>query len=119
MSAETAKFDFPSFFKALGSTVTARGANWKAVSQATGVSQTTLSRMAHGRQPDAESLAALSAWAGLNPVDFVSGAKQHAAPLALVGRLLRDYPNLDGQTAETLEAIIETAYNQLRLDKRR
>lgn len=107
-------FDFSSYFKSLTSTVTSRGVNWKTVSNETGVSQTTLSRMAHGRQPDAESLAKLSAWAGLNPVDFVNGARRAPEPLALLGKLIREDPNLDSQSAEALEAIIETAYKQLR-----
>ena len=108
------EFDFRSYFKSLAATVTSRETNWKMVSQATGVSQTTLSRMAHGRQPDAESLTKLSAWAGLNPVDFVTGAKRTAEPLALMGKLLREDPNLDSQSADALEAIIETAYKRLR-----
>lgn len=114
--SEPNEFDFPSYFKSLAATVTSRRANWKMVSQATGVSQTTLSRMAHGRQPDAESLAKLSAWAGLNPGDFVSGAKRAPESLALMGKLLREDPNLDSQSAEALEAIFETAYNRLRRD---
>lgn len=107
-------FDFRSYFRSLAATVTSRGTNWKMVSQDTGVSQTTLSRMAHGRQPDAESLTKLSAWAGLNPVDFINGAKRAPEPLALMGKLIREDPNLDAPSAEALEAIIETAYNQLR-----
>jgi transcriptional regulator with XRE-family HTH domain len=112
------KFDFSSYFKALASTVTSRNTNWKAVSQATGVSQTTLSRMARGRQPDAESLTSLSAWAGLNPVDFIHAPKRRAEPLALMGKLLREDPNLDQQGADALEAIIATAYTQLRRDRK-
>ncbi len=90
MSDQT-KFDFASFFKALAATVASRSASWKTVSQATGVSQTTLSRMARGRQPDAESLTALSAWSGLDPVEFTGVTRQKAEPLALVGKLLREH----------------------------
>lgn len=113
MAAEF-KFDFSSFFKALASTVATRGATWKTVSAATGVSQTTLSRMARGRQPDAESLTALAAWSGLNPVDFIKAPKYPAEPLALVGKLLREDKNLDSDGADALEAIIHAAYRNLR-----
>ena len=112
--ANPGRFDFSSFFKALASTVASRKTSWKAVSDETGVSQTTLSRMARGRQPDAESLTALSAWSGLDPVDFTTARRQNAEPLALLGKLLRDDENLDDHGADTLEAIIKTAYNQLR-----
>jgi transcriptional regulator with XRE-family HTH domain len=108
------KFDFPAYFRALAATVSSRNLNWKAVSEATGVSQTTLSRMGRGRQPDAESLAALSAWAGLNPAEFVDGPKGRAEPLALVGKLLREDPNLDAEGANAMEIIIGAAYGRLR-----
>ena len=111
---QTEKFDFTSFFKALAATVEARGTTWKGVSEATGVSQTTLSRMARGRQPDAESLTALSAWAGLNPVDFARMKKRRAESLALMGKLIREDPNLDREGADALEAIVGAAYGKLR-----
>ena len=104
------KFDFEAFQRAVGATVEVRGTNWKTVSEETGISQTTLSRMARGRQPDAEGLTALAAWSGLNPVDFMSGTKGPREPIAMVGRLLRDDPNLDDGGVEALEAIIKAAY---------
>jgi transcriptional regulator with XRE-family HTH domain len=112
--SELPRFDFASFFRALATTVVSRRTSWRAVSQATGVSQTTLSRMARGRQPDADSLTALSAWSGLDPVDFTTVPRTRPEPLALVGKLLREDENLDAQGAEALEAIIRTAYQQLR-----
>lgn len=107
-------FDFIGFYKALSATVAARNTNWKAVSEQTGVSQSTLSRMSKGRQPDAASLTALSAWSGINPVDFTVTPKQNAEPVAMVSRLLRADPNLDNNGADALEAIIKTAYDNLK-----
>ncbi|MDE3259795.1 MAG: helix-turn-helix domain-containing protein [Gemmatimonadota bacterium] len=107
-------FDFESFYKALSTTVTAREVSWKAVSAQTGVSQSTLSRMSKGRQPDAASLTALCAWSGLNPVDFTAAPKNDAEPVAMVSRLLRADPNLDEDSADALEAIITTAYERLK-----
>ncbi len=63
-------FDAEGWFAALCRAVEARRATWQQVSKATGVSASTLSRMREGRRPDAASLAALSAWAGLNPAEF-------------------------------------------------
>lgn len=110
------KFDFRSFQHALATTVAARGLNWKSVSEETGVSQSTLSRMATGRQPDAASLTALAAWSGLNPVDFYRAKLTAAEPLALVGTLLRRDPRLDESGAAALEAIIKAAYDRFRRD---
>ena len=107
-------FDFSEFYRVLGATVVARHTTWKAVSEQTGVSQTTLSRMAKGRQPDAESLTALSAWSGINPVEFLAGPRNPREPIAMVGRLLRDDPNLDSASADALEAIIKAAYERFK-----
>ena len=107
-------FDFEAFYKALNVTVVARDISWKTVSEQTGVSQSTLSRMSKGRQPDAASLTALCAWSGLNPVDFTAAQKNDPEPVALVARLLRADPNLDEDGADALEAIIKTAYDRLK-----
>jgi transcriptional regulator with XRE-family HTH domain len=64
-------FDTAGFDAALRRSAEARGMTMKDVAAETGVSETTLSRMHnHGRSPDAASLAALSAWAGINPARF-------------------------------------------------
>ena len=109
-----ARFDFPSFYAALSATVKARDTTWKAVSELTGVSQTTLSRMSNGRQPDAASLTALSAWSGLDPVDFISTPRRPPEPIAMVSKLLREDPNLDRAGADALETIITAAYDRFR-----
>ncbi|MCY4263891.1 MAG: helix-turn-helix transcriptional regulator [Gammaproteobacteria bacterium] len=108
------QFDFSSFYAALGTTVQARGVTWKVLSEQTGVSQTTLSRMSSGRQPDAVSLTALSAWSGLDPVDFTSLRRRASEPIAMFSKLLREDPNLDRESAEALESIIMTAYGRFR-----
>ena len=111
-------FDFSAFHKALVATVAARGVSWKSVSEETGVSQSTLSRMATGRQPDAASLTAIASWSGLNPVDFYGGRPMPAEPMAMVSTLLRSDPQLDEQGADALEAIIRTAYERFRRETR-
>ena len=111
---ENLQFDFTAFYKALSATVSARDTNWKTVSEETGVSQSTLSRMGRGRQPDAAGLTALAAWSGIDPVDFTGGSRQPHEPIVTVGRLLRQDPRLDDDGAETLEAIVKTAYERLK-----
>ena len=109
-------FDAEAFYEALADTVQARKVTWKHVSRVTGVSATTLTRMAQGRSPDAASQAALAAWAGLNPADFVKlpGRRPCQEPLAAALTLLRADPKLKPEAATALEAIVRTAYNQLR-----
>ena len=107
-------FDFTGFYKALSATVAARDISWKVVSEQTGVSQSTLSRMARGRQPDAASLTALSAWSGINPVEFMGAPRKEPEAVVKVSRLLRSDPDLDEDSADALEAIITAAYERLK-----
>lgn len=109
-------FDGKAFFAALEATVLSRGLTWKSVSQETGVSASTLTRMARGRGPDAASLAALAAWAGLNPTEFVRTPHpaRPAEPMARISALLRSDPELDAAAATALETIVRTAYAQLK-----
>lgn len=116
MSIENKGFDADGFYRALESTVSVRSKNWKQVAAETGVSASTLTRMARGRSPDAASLAALSAWAGLNPSDFVRASYKASQPeaMAQISTLLRGDPNLDSDSAEAVEAIVKAAYERLR-----
>lgn len=109
-------FDGDAFYRALESTVRSKSMTWKDVSAETGISASTLTRMAQGRRPDAASLAALSAWAGLNPSDFVRAPYKKAGqePLAQISTLLRTDPNLDIEAAEAVEAIVRAAYDRLK-----
>lgn len=109
-------FDGDAFYRALETTVEARSKNWKQVAAETGISASTLTRMAQGRKPDAASLAVLSAWAGLNPSDFVSAPYKASGPepMAQISTLLRSDPNLDAQSADAVEAIVRAAYERLR-----
>lgn len=109
-------FDGDAFYRALETTVTARSKTWKQVAAETGVSASTLARMAQGRRPDAASLAALSAWSGLNPSDFVQTPYKRSRPeaIAQISSLLRTDPNLDTKSAEAVEAIVKAAYERLR-----
>ena len=116
MTTEDKGFDGDAFYRALEATVAARAKNWKQVAAETGVSASTLTRMAQGRKPDAASLAVLSAWAGLNPSDFVSAPYKAERPesMAQISTLLRSDPSLDASAAEAVERILRAAYEQLR-----
>ena len=78
--------------------------------------------MGQGRRPDAASMASLSAWAGINPADYVVGAKpvDTAAPqlspdtLAMIGKILRQDPTLSPDGRQKLETIVASAYTALK-----
>ena len=71
MSSRIGWFDGDALYGALDAVRQARTLTWKQVAVESGVSASTLTRMAQGRRPDLDSLAALSAWSGLQADDFV------------------------------------------------
>jgi len=104
-------FNVSAFFEVIAEVVTVRGATWKLVASEIGVSPSTLSRRSRGRCPDAATLAALSAWAGVNPADFVARPGNGAtSPLAAISGVLRSDPNLGPEAVRALEAILRVAY---------
>lgn len=111
------QFDSEGFFRAVEATARARKLLWKDVAEQTGVSTSTLSRMAQGRGPDAPSLVCLAKWAGLEPTEFLSGEHSKQAmprePLALLTTALKKDPRLTSEAAQALEAIFATAYDRL------
>jgi transcriptional regulator with XRE-family HTH domain len=116
MPRENKGFNGEGFYRALETTVETRGKNWKQVAEETGISAATLTRMAKGKRPDADSLAALSAWSGINPSDFVDAPykSRGTEPMAQISSLLRADPRLDDGAAEAVEAIVRAAYERLR-----
>jgi transcriptional regulator with XRE-family HTH domain len=116
MAGENKGFDGDAFYRALETAVGTRGKTWKQVASETGVSPSTLTRMSQGRRPDAASMAALSAWAGINPSDFVDAPykAERTESITQISALLRTDPNLDALSAEAVEAIVKAAYERLK-----
>jgi len=110
------RFDADAFFAALDSQRQARSQTWKEVASEAGVSASTLSRMAQGKRPDVDSLAALTAWAGLSVNDFVrgDGASSPAEPLAMISTYIRQDRHLSREAATALEEVVRTTYRRLR-----
>lgn len=86
------QFDAQGFYQAIERDVSARKITWRELSIATGVSQTTLTRMGQGRKPDAASMAALSAWAGINPANYFKGASPQ--PDIAAGAVYAELPSI-------------------------
>ncbi|WP_345962429.1 helix-turn-helix domain-containing protein [Streptomyces sp. BRB040] len=109
------RFDAAAFHAALDRTRQERGLLWKDVAGQAGVSASTLTRLAQGRRPDVDGLAALVSWANLSADDFVrrNDEPQAADTLAKVATHLRGDRNLTPEAADALEALIAVAYKQL------
>ncbi|MEW2386593.1 helix-turn-helix transcriptional regulator [Micromonospora sp. NPDC047707] len=113
---EKGRFDAAAFYAALDRTRAERGLRWKQVGDEAKVSPSTLTRLAQGRRPDVDSLAALVDWAGLSADDFVRRTQPRQethGTLAGVSTYLRADKNLDDRKAEAIEKVIEVMYRQM------
>jgi transcriptional regulator with XRE-family HTH domain len=113
-------FDLEGFYSALDAERQSRRLTWKKVAEQSGVSASTLTRMAQGRRPDVDSLSALLNWSGFAMDNFVKGDKENKTEpdtLAQITAYLRADANLTTEGTAALEAIIKAGYEQLRQDK--
>ena len=109
-------FDNNGFYNALDRTRQARNLNWKQVAAQSGISASTLTRMAQGKRPDVDGMAALASWSGLNTDDFVRSEARHTAPepLAMISTYLRADKNLSPTAAAALDELVKATYERLR-----
>ena len=117
---ERASFDAAAFFAALDAERQSRQLNWKQVAAKASVSPSTLTRLAQGKRPDVDSLAALVDWAGLRADDFVVRVNQdvEATPLAMISTYLRADRNLSPEAAAAMEKVVKATYEALRQEER-
>src|SRR5690606_14808840 len=104
------QFDAESFYAALDFVRSEREKSWKQVADASGVSASTLTRMAQGKRPDVDSLAALVSWSGLSANDFIVGAvdKSEDQPSSLekVVAQFRADPKLPAEAKQAIETTL-------------
>ena len=119
----TDRFDVAALHAAMDSERRSRRLTWKDVAAQSGVSASTLTRLSQGRQPDVNSLAALTAWLGMSADHFMRtetvdqfGA---ASPLAQISSILHRDPHLNPEGAVALEELIRATYARLRADSDR
>lgn len=110
-------FDTQAFYDALDGVRQARSLNWKQVASESGVSASTLTRMAQGKRPDVDGLAALCSWSGLDADAYVrtEGERPEPEPLALITTYLRSDRNLSAEAATALDELIKATYERLRI----
>lgn len=107
------------FFGALDAHREAKNLTWKAVAEKAKVSASTLTRIAQGKRPDVDTLAALCKWSGLSADDFIAydGHFTRPEPLAEIVAHLRADKNLKPEGATAIEVMIKAAYTQFRKEK--
>ncbi len=108
-------FDGQGFYQAIDAERLGRNLNWKQVAEQSGVSASTLTRIAQGKKPDVDSLSALISWSGLDSGNFIrSATPANAGNFSKSLALLRSDPHLTPQSAAMLGDMLKAAYDRLR-----
>ena len=119
----TDKFDVAALHAALDSERRSRRLTWKNVAAQSGVSASTLTRLSQGRQPNVNSLAALTAWLGMSADHFMRAETVDqfgaAGPLAQISSIIHRDPHLNREGTVALEELIRATYARLRTDSDR
>ena len=120
MDDRTGRFDVTALHAAMDGQRRSRRLTWKDVAAESGVSASTLTRLSQGRQPDVNSLAALTAWLGMSADHFMRSeavAKFGApSPLAQISSIIHRDPHLNPEGVAALEEMIKATYARLRTD---
>lgn len=113
--SERGSFDSAAFYAALDAVRDSRELNWRQVAAESGISPSTLTRLAQGKRPDVDSLAALVDWGGLKADDYVQRvhAEVNGEPLAMISTYLRADKSLSPEIAEALEGVLQATYKAL------
>jgi transcriptional regulator with XRE-family HTH domain len=115
LAVPSAQLDVDKLHAALDAARRERGLSWRAVAHQAGVSPSTLTRLGDGKRPDVDGFAALVRWLGLPAERFFTGDENEAAQesmLAAISAYLHASKELTPEWAETIEAMIGTAYER-------
>lgn len=116
MAANRGHFDCDGFYGALDEIRKAKNISWKKVADLSKVSASTLTRIGQGKHPDADSLTMLSAWAHLNPADFVTDEdlkSRETESLPKMMALLRADTTLSAEAIIAIHDVLTVAYRRL------
>ena len=121
MEDRTNRFDVDALHAAMDSERRSRRLTWKEVAAESGVSASTLTRLSQGRQPDVNSLAAITTWLGMSADHFMRGRQVAqfgaASPLAQISSIIHSDPHLSPEGGAALEELIRATYARLRTDQ--
>ncbi len=97
-----------------------QGMSWKQVAEISGVNASTLTRVSQGKSPSVESMAALAVWSKLSVDSFVQHevpTEISSDPISKAAAYFRASPNLSPESADIIESVIRSIYDQLREDE--
>ena len=127
MPENTTQLDVSALYVCLDAARLERGKlSWREVARQAGVSPSTLTRMAQGKRPDVDGLAALSRWLGIPVEQFIRsrpgapGRRTLSKPatMAAITAVLRADRHLSEQDAEYIQQALDAAYKFIQSTKK-
>ncbi len=97
-----------------------RGISWRQVAAEASVNTSTLTRMAQGKRPDVDGMAALASWSGLSLDPFIRTsrrARERPDTISVLSSQFHTDPSLSVADANTLVDLLRVAYERLRQDR--
>lgn len=109
-----AQIDWSALFSALDTKRAAEDKSWREVASEIGISPSTLTRLAQGRHPDADTFVTLTRWLGLSAERFIQGQElPEEQTVEVIATYLRADKSLKPKTARAIENVLRAAYDTL------
>jgi transcriptional regulator with XRE-family HTH domain len=109
--------DLGALYSALDSKRRGEGLSWRELARQLEISPSVFTRLAQGRRPELETFLTMVGWLGVSAEDFVAGEKpsqdEAQETVAAISSYLRADRALKPESAEALESIVRTAYEQM------
>jgi len=111
------KVDLGALYNALDSKRRGEGLSWRELGRLLEISPSVFTRLAQGSRPELESYLTMVGWLGASAEDFVAGEKpsqdEAQETVAAISSYLRADRSLKPESAEAIESIVRTAYQQM------
>jgi transcriptional regulator with XRE-family HTH domain len=111
------KVDLGALYNALDSKRRGEGLSWRELARQLEISPSVFTRLAQGRRPELETYLTMVSWLGASAEDFVAGEKpsqdEAQETVAAISTYLRADRSLRPESAEAIESIVRTAYEQM------
>lgn len=111
------KVDVSALYASLDSKRQSEKMSWRQLATELGLSASVFTRLAQGKRPDLDSFVAMTGWLGQPAESFIEGDKPSEAEaeetVAVISTYLRADKALKPASAQAIEDIVRTAYEQL------
>jgi transcriptional regulator with XRE-family HTH domain len=111
------KVDLGALYSALDSKRRGENLSWRELARQLEISSSVFTRLAQGRRPDLETFLTMVEWLGASAENFVASDKpsqdEAQETVAVISNYLRADRSLKPESAEAIESIVRTAYEQM------